>query len=120
MPRRVHVVNTVRSTINRVECTPSEPQAGAPPNRTTLSLGAPTLGATAIGFSPIFVRLAEVGPITSAFWRVTLAAPALWIWALLSRPADKTMPLKPHTIALLSVGLSFTGDLSFWHWSIKA
>jgi hypothetical protein len=76
MPRRVDVVNTVRSTINRVECTPSEPQAGAPPNRTTLSLGAPTLGATAIGFSPIFVRLAEVGPITSAFWRVTLAATA--------------------------------------------
>src|SRR4051794_10276557 len=93
--------------------------ARSPPNRTTLSLAALILGATAIGFSPIFVRLAEVGPITSAFWRVALAAPALWIWALLSRPTRTTMPFKPHAIALLAVGLSFTGDLSFWHWSIK-
>ena len=35
--------------------------ASSPPNRTTLSLAALILGATAIGFSPIFVRLAEVG-----------------------------------------------------------
>jgi drug/metabolite transporter (DMT)-like permease len=90
------------------------------PNRATLSLAALILGATAIGFSPIFVRLAEVGPITSAFWRVALAAPALWMWALLSRPAQPTAPpRRSHVIGLAAVGLSFAGDLSFWHWSIK-
>jgi drug/metabolite transporter (DMT)-like permease len=90
------------------------------PNRTTLSLAALIVGATAIGFSPIFVRLAEVGPITAAFWRVALAAPALWAWALLShRHTRASMAMRPHAIGLLVVGLSFTGDLSFWHWSIK-
>src|SRR5215831_8408047 len=91
----------------------------APPTR-TFSLTALILGATAIGFSPIFVRLAEVGPITSAFWRVALAAPALWLWALLTRPAKMPLLLRSSYVAgVVAVGLSFAGDLSFWHWSIK-
>jgi drug/metabolite transporter (DMT)-like permease len=94
--------------------------ASSSPNRNAFSLTALILGATAIGFSPIFVRLAEVGPITSAFWRVALAAPALWLWALLSRPTRKPVQLnRMHLTALIAVGLSFAGDLSFWHWSIK-
>ena len=36
-------------------------------------------GAAAIGISPISVRLADVGPFASAFWRVTLGPPLLWI-----------------------------------------
>jgi len=35
-------------------------------------------GATFIALSPIWVRLADVGPTASAFWRVALAAPLLW------------------------------------------
>ena len=38
-------------------------------------------GALAMGISPIFVRLADVGPFASAFWRGTLALPLLWTWA---------------------------------------
>ena len=38
-------------------------------------------GGAAIAFSPIFVRLADVGPMQSAFWRVALAVPLLAIWA---------------------------------------
>ena len=34
----------------------------------------------AMGISPILVRLADVGPFTSAFWRVALALPVLWAW----------------------------------------
>ena len=37
-------------------------------------------GAVAMGASPIFVRLADVGPFSSAFWRVTLALPLLYAW----------------------------------------
>jgi drug/metabolite transporter (DMT)-like permease len=95
---------------------PSSPS----PNRNALSLTALILGATAIGFSPIFVRLAEVGPITSAFWRVALAAPALWLWALVSRATQPSAASdRVYVLALIAVGLSFAGDLSFWHWSIK-
>ena len=42
------------------------------------------LGAVAMGISPIFVRLADVGPFASAFWRVTLALPALYAWMRLA------------------------------------
>jgi drug/metabolite transporter (DMT)-like permease len=73
-------------------------------------------GAVAMGASPIFVRLADVGPFTSAFWRVALALPLLWAW---TRVADGGAPAaarfsKP---AILS-GLAFAGDLFFWHLAI--
>ena len=42
------------------------------------------IGAIAMGVSPIFVRLADVGPFTSAFWRVALALPVLYAWMRLS------------------------------------
>src|SRR5262245_19390894 len=94
--------------------------APALPSRNALSLTALILGATAIGFSPNFVRLAEVGPITAAFWRVALAAPALWLWALLSRRSQAPVPLeRTHIAGLIAVGLSFAGDLSLWHGSIQ-
>jgi hypothetical protein len=36
-------------------------------------------GARAKGVSQISIRLADVGPFASAFWRVTLGPPLLWI-----------------------------------------
>ena len=86
--------------------------------RNAVSLIALIVGAAAVGFSPIFVRLSELGPTASAFWRVALAAPALWIWALTcSQNAVKLQ--RARALAVAAVGLSFAGDLSFWHWSIK-
>ena len=41
-------------------------------------------GAVAMGVSPIFVRLADVGPFASAFWRVALALPLLYAWMRLA------------------------------------
>ena len=35
-------------------------------------------GGCAIAFAPIFVRLADTGPVASAFWRCALAVPVLW------------------------------------------
>jgi drug/metabolite transporter (DMT)-like permease len=76
-------------------------------------------GAVAMGASPIFVRLAEVGPYASAFWRVALALPALWLWARLEdsgRPAAPVAREARPWIAL--AGLLFAGDLIFWHLAI--
>jgi len=80
------------------------------------------LGAVCIAFSPIFVRLSEVGPSATAFWRVFLAIPVLW--GLMERKKRKNPQLtKPITgqdyLALMIPGLFFTGDLALWHWSIK-
>ena len=51
------------------------PSSSAAP--ASASIAAPfaalVLGALAMGISPVFVRLADVGPFTSAFWRVALA-----------------------------------------------
>ena len=73
-------------------------------------------GATFIALSPIFVRLADVGPSASAFWRVALAAPLLWPLAHLSAPPRATRVGWP---LLLVAGVAFAGDLGFWHWSIR-
>jgi drug/metabolite transporter (DMT)-like permease len=74
-------------------------------------------GGCAIAFAPILVRLSDTGPVASAFWRVALAAPLLWIWL-----AASSEPLiAPRTFsrgALLAAGLFFAADLGVWHWSI--
>ena len=91
-------------------------KAAAPRGGVLAPIAALVAGAFAMGASPIFVRLADVGPFTSAFWRVALALPLLYAW---TRAADGPAPAakrfaKP---AILS-GLAFAGDLFFWHLAI--
>jgi len=75
------------------------------------ALAALLFGATCIALSPIFVRLSEVGPTATAFWRVALAVPVLWVFAFQS--------LKGPKLLFLGAGIAFAGDLAFWHTSIK-
>ena len=73
-------------------------------------------GAFAMGASPIFVRLADVGPFTSAFWRVALALPVLYAWTRAGDAARRGRPsVSPRRDPR---GLAFAGDLFFWHLSI--
>jgi drug/metabolite transporter (DMT)-like permease len=85
-----------------------------------LGIGAPMLalvaGAAAMGASPIFVRLADVGPFTSAFWRVALALPILYAWMRFDERAGAAR--KAFSTPSLLAGLAFSGDLFFWHLSI--
>ena len=77
-------------------------------------------GAVAIGFAPIFVRLSEVGPSATAFWRLLLALPVLLAWAGVAgggRARDEGNARDWRPLAL--AGLCFTGDLVLWHWSIR-
>lgn len=75
-------------------------------------------GATCIALSPIWVRLADVGPTVSAFWRVALAVPLLWaVFAFI--PSSQQFREKKQSRLLFAAGLAFAGDLAFWHWSIK-
>lgn len=75
-------------------------------------------GATCIALSPIWVRIADVGPTASAFWRVALAVPLLWTALALSLRAGAAPP-RAHLPLLAAAGLAFAGDLAFWHWSIQ-
>ena len=72
-------------------------------------------GAAAIGTSALFVKVSETGPVATAFWRVALALPLLWLWALRTpRPAGGARD----TRLILAAGFFFAGDLAVWHWSI--
>lgn len=98
-------------------------QAVSAPNRwANIALPALITGAVAIGFSAIFVRLSEVGPIATAFWRMAIAFPAFWLWMQVERHQQPQQP-RPATrtdfVWLAAVGLFFAGDLITWHLSIN-
>jgi drug/metabolite transporter (DMT)-like permease len=82
------------------------------------ALGALLAGATFIALSPIFVRVSEAGPTATAFWRVALAVPALWILYWL-KPGPRARRYSGKWWLLVAAGLAFAGDLGFWHTSIK-
>lgn len=73
----------------------------------------------AIGFAGIFMRLSDVNPLASAFWRMALAAPILWLWTWrvggADRAAGRATTFAP---ALAWAGLYFAGDMALWHMSL--
>jgi drug/metabolite transporter (DMT)-like permease len=81
-----------------------------------LALPALLAGAIAIGFSPIFVRLSELGPVATGFHRLLLALPLLWLWMRFEARAAPATRLAALPIGL--AGALFAGDILFWHWSI--
>jgi drug/metabolite transporter (DMT)-like permease len=82
------------------------------------AIAALVFGAFAMGASPIFVRFADVGPQASAFWRVALALPALWLWMWLDERTARTAPPLRFDWSIVAVGAGFAGDLFFWHLAI--
>jgi drug/metabolite transporter (DMT)-like permease len=81
------------------------------------ALAALLAGATCIALSPIFVRLSEAGPTATAFWRVAIAVPVLWL--LYFRSNKTTRRYSGKWPLLLAAGFAFAGDLAFWHSSIQ-
>lgn len=88
------------------------------PRAPSWALPALVLGAVAIGCSPIFVRLSELGPTATAFWRVALAVPLFLAWARARRGRDARPAIGGVRRRLVLAGLLFAGDLVTWHWSI--
>nr|WP_081158553.1 DMT family transporter [Ensifer aridi] len=78
------------------------------------------IGGAAIGGSPIFVRLSEVGPMATAFWRVALALIPLVVWSQLRNGAATDKP--PQRLAdyalLVLPGIFLAIDLGAWHLSL--
>src|SRR3954470_24738834 len=89
--------------------------------REGLALLALLLGAVCIAMSPIFVRVSETGPTATAFWRVALAVPALWLlYAIFGREArsgSARLPAPGKYFVLAAI--AFAGDLGFWHFSVQ-
>jgi drug/metabolite transporter (DMT)-like permease len=74
-------------------------------------------GNVALAFGPWFVRLADVGPVASGFWRVLIAAPVLvaLCFATERRPFAGAKAL---TLLLVVAGVAFAADLSTWNLGI--
>ncbi|MCA1367947.1 DMT family transporter [Bradyrhizobium sp. BRP14] len=78
------------------------------------------IGGAAIGGSPIFVRLSEVGPMATAFWRVALALIPLVVWSQLRNGAATDKPpqrLSDYALLVLP-GVLLAIDLGAWHLSL--
>ncbi|OYY71907.1 DMT family transporter [Sphingomonas sp. 28-63-12] len=85
--------------------------ADAPPASAFVAL---IIGNVALAFGPWFVRMADTGPVASAFWRITLAAPVLVAAALVTgwRPARVSRSI---WLFVILAGICFAADLSSWH-----
>ncbi|WP_017666669.1 DMT family transporter [Sandarakinorhabdus sp. AAP62] len=79
-------------------------------------------GSACLAFGPWLVRLADVGPLASAFWRQALAVPFLFALAMVlgrRQPKSGFAGSTPGLIALAALaGLAFAGDLAVWHLGI--
>ena len=100
----MHAASTPRKTV-------------LPETTSVLPLLALIVANAALAFGPWFVRLADTGPVASAFWRITLAAPFLLGGALASgwRPVGLSRGL--WAVVALG-GLCFAADLGSWHLGI--
>ena len=81
------------------------------------------IGATAVSFSGIFVKISELGPSATGFHRLFLALPLLLIWQSVEARHQTRAPTKPGALRdfwILSLpGLYLAADLICWHWSIR-
>ncbi len=88
----------------------------------SIALTALIVGAIAIGFSAIFVRVSEAGPIATAFWRMALAFPAFFIWMQMEQrqaPVLKKRVTLVDVLLLIVAGVAFACDLMTWHLAIN-
>jgi drug/metabolite transporter (DMT)-like permease len=79
-----------------------------------LAFAALLTGSTALAIGPWFVRMADVGPIASGFWRMALAVPFLFLIAKLSRQRMGRPDAWLWSILVIA-GIFFAADLALWH-----
>jgi drug/metabolite transporter (DMT)-like permease len=84
------------------------------PRHRWLPLAALLIGNAALALGPYFVRLADTGPVSAGFWRLTLALPVLLLFA--SREPRAWVPVSRKLLLAIALGgVFFALDLSSWH-----
>ena len=68
-----------------------------------------------LAMGPLFVRVADVGPVASAFWRMALALPIL---VLLAARSGSPRISRGLILVLILSGVLFAADLASWHLGI--
>jgi drug/metabolite transporter (DMT)-like permease len=87
------------------------------PQSPRLAFPALLVGSTALALGPWMVRLADVGPVAAAFWRLALALPFLFV---LARAVRQPVHWPGSALAgVIALGaLFFAADLAAWHAAI--
>jgi drug/metabolite transporter (DMT)-like permease len=83
-----------------------------------LALAALFFGGVVIGFSGVFVRWSETGPVATGFYRMAGAGLVLLLLPFLvpaSRPLLSRKISRSDRLWLIAAGLLFAADISVWH-----
>lgn len=91
-----------------------DPAGGARPIHFAALLG----GNVALALGPMWVRLADSGPVSAGFWRLALAVPFFVLLARMNRQPLTGLPPKL-LLGVLAGGVFFALDLSSWHLGIE-
>jgi len=75
------------------------------------------VGATLISFSPVWVKLVDVSPTTSGFYRVAIGGLALSLFLVVTR--QRLALARPALLLLALAAVFFALDLWLWHRSIN-
>ena len=81
-----------------------------------LAFPAMLAGSICLAFGPWLVRLADVAPVVSAFWRMAVAVVPMVVLAMLTRPDWRGVRPLLWTCALAAA--CFAADLAVWHLGI--
>ena len=87
------------------------------PGRARFGLAALLVGSALLALGPMFVRMADVGPISSAFWRMALALPLLVPMAYFG-PKSVGRMTSALILIITASGVLFAADLASWHLGI--
>jgi drug/metabolite transporter (DMT)-like permease len=78
------------------------------------------LGATLIGFAPIFVKWSDLSPAAITFWRMLLALPLLTGFNyVINKKIFFRVKSKKTIFYTALASLAFTTDLTLWHYSMN-
>jgi len=90
------------------------PPAAVPDAPPRLAFVAVVVANVALAFGPLFVRMTDAGPVASAFWRMALATPLLFVFAALAGARVVSLPRRLWVLLALA-GIAFAADLGSWH-----
>lgn len=87
-------------------------------NNTSLAILAAITGVSLVDMSPMFVRLSEVGPTATAFFRFFFALPFVWGWMVFDGAKD-ALARAPRGFQefflLVLAGAFLAFDIAFWY-----
>jgi drug/metabolite transporter (DMT)-like permease len=110
-------LNGVATDMGTMGATQHQEKLGCAQAPLRFGLIALLIGNLCLAFGPVFVRMADTGPVASAFWRIALAIVPLFVIARIVGEPAKALPKPMITLFAIS-GLLFAADLAAWHLGI--